>query len=214
MPRSPSQDRSRVRVERILVAAAELLAEADAEKITVRTIATRSGVSVGTIYQFFEDVDAVRLAVAERTRGDLRKVLETEFTLELARASPGIFFGRLIDVIGEVQRRHPHIGCLIQSHRSDGFRGAFASELRNYVAGHIRDVFSRAYLNMDKRDLTRKLEVTLAALLGALDVTPVRNDPERAAHLQQTKDLVSLYADAAFALKEPKGPVLKRNKKR
>jgi AcrR family transcriptional regulator len=215
MSRSPSQDRSRARVERILVAAAQLLAETGAEKITVRTLAARAGVSVGTIYQFFEDVDAVRLAVAERTRGDLRKVLETELTLELARASPGTFFNRLIDVIGAVQRRHPHMGCLVQIDRSDEFRGTFALELRDYVAEHIRNVFSDAYPKMDKRDLTRRLEVILAALLGALNATPPRNDPlERAAHLQQTKDLVSLYSDAAFALKEQMGPVSKGSKKR
>jgi AcrR family transcriptional regulator len=72
MPRPPSQDRSRARVERVLLAAADLLAEADAaDKITVRALAVRSGVSIGTIYQFFEDIDAVRLAVVERTRARL-----------------------------------------------------------------------------------------------------------------------------------------------
>jgi AcrR family transcriptional regulator len=215
MPRSPSQDRSRARVERILVAAAQLLAETGAEKITVRTLAARSRVSVGTIYQFFKDIGAVRLAVAERTRGDLRKVLATELTLELACASPGNFFSRLIDVIGAVQRRRPHIGCLVQIDRSDEFRGAFALELRDYIAGHIRNVFAGAYPKMDKRDLKRKLEVILAALLGALDAMPPRkHDPERAAHLQQTKTLISLYANAAFAPKEQSSPVSKRRKTR
>jgi AcrR family transcriptional regulator len=214
MPRSPTQDRSRARVERIFGAAAQLLAETGAERITVRTLAARSGVSVGTIYQFFEDVDAVRAAVAERTRGELQKVLATELTLELARASPGTFFSRLIDVIGAVQRRHPHIGCLVQIDRSDEFRGAFALELREYIAGHIRDTFAGAYPKMDNRDLKRKLEVILAALLGALDAMPSRNDPERGAHLHQTKTLISLCANAAFAPKEQSGPVSKRRKAR
>jgi len=80
--------------------------------------------------------------------------------------------------------------------------------------GHIREAYSRAYLKMDKRDLSRKLEVTLAALLGALDATPARNHPEWATHLRQTKTLVSLYADAAFARKQQADPVSKRSKKR
>lgn len=202
MARLPSQDRSRARVERILVAAAGLLAEADAEKITVRTLATRSRVSVGTIYQFFEDIDGVRAAVAERARGDLRSVLETECTVEVARASPGRFFSRLIDVIGGVQRRHPLIGCLVHIDRSDGFRGAFASDLREFVAGHIHDVFARAFPRMNARERTLKLEVILGALLGALEAIPPRDDPRRAAHVQQTSNLVALYADAAFAPKK------------
>jgi len=201
MARLPSQDRSRARVERILVAAAALLAETDAEKITVRSLAARSGVSVGTIYQFFEDVDGVRTAVAERTRSDLRSVLEAECTAEVAHASPGRFFSELIDVIGGVQRRHPLIGCLVHIDRSDGFRGAFASELREYVAGHIHDVFARAFPKMDTRERARKLEVALGALLGALDAIPPRDDPRRPAHVQQTKELVALYAKAAFVPK-------------
>ena len=206
MARLPSQDRSRARVERILVAAAALLAGTDAKKITVRTLAARSGVSVGTIYQFFEDADGVRAAVAERTRGDLRSVLETTCTEELARASPGRFFSELIDVIGGVQRRHPLIGCLVHIDRADGFRGAFASELRDYVAGHIHAVFARAFPNMNASERARKLEVTLGALLGALDAIPPRDHPQRPAHLQQTRDLVALYADAAFVRKQQMDP--------
>jgi len=214
MARLPTQDRSRARVDRIMVAAAELLAETAAEKITVRTLAARSGVSVGTIYQFFEDVDGVRQAVTERTRADLRSVLEAECTEEVARASPGRFFSQLVDVIGGVQRRHPLIGCLVHIDRSDGFRGAFASELRDYVAGHIHDVFARAFPRMDARDRTRKLEVILGALLGALDAIPPRGDPQRPAHVQQAKDLVALYADAAFVPKEPMDSVRTKKTKK
>jgi AcrR family transcriptional regulator len=215
MARSPSQDRSRARVERVLAAAAQLLAEVDAEKVTVRALAARSGVSVGTIYQFFDDIDGVGLAVAERTRADVQSVLETEFTEALARASPGSFFCHLIDVIGDLQGRHPYIGCLVQADRSDGFRGAFAAELQEFVAAHISLILSRAFPAMNGRDRTRKLKVTLAALLGALDSTPPRGDPERSGHLQQTQTLVTLYANAAFVPNKQMASVRpKRSKKR
>jgi AcrR family transcriptional regulator len=215
MPRPPSQDRSRARVERVLLAAADLLAEADAaDKITVRALAVRSGVSIGTIYQFFEDIDAVRLAVVERTRGDLETVLETELTEAAARASPGGFFCQLIDVILDLQRRHPHIGCLVEADRSDGFRGAFALELRNYVADHVRKVFACAFPEMDAHNRASKLEVALAALLGALKATPPRDDSERSAHLQQAKDLVSLYANAAFVAVKNMAPVRTRSRRK
>jgi len=214
MPRTPSQDRSRARVERILRAAAELLAETEAEKITARTLATRSGVSVGTIYQFFADVDAVRQGVAERTRDELQKVLDTEFTAELARASPGAFFTHLIDVIGDLQRRHPHIGCMVKPDHADGFRGAFASELRDYVAAHIHDAFSRAFVGLSKRALASRLKVIIAALLGALGATPPRQDPSRAEHLRQTKELIAHYANAAFVLNEQTGSISERAKRR
>ena len=73
---------------------------------------------------------------------------------------------QLIDVIGGVQRRHPLIGCLVHIDRSDGFRGAFKFELREYVAGHIHNVFARAFPKVDARERTRKLVVVLGALLS------------------------------------------------
>jgi len=70
MARRPSQERSRTRVERTLAADGNCVA--------------RPGVSVGTIYQLFDNVAGARQAVAERTRGDLRSVLEAECTAGMA----------------------------------------------------------------------------------------------------------------------------------
>ena len=198
MSRSPSQNRSRARVERILTSAAALLAETGEEKITVRALAAHSGVSIATIYQFFDDMEAVRAAVAERTYADLRSVLEDRLTEEVARTSPGDFFCTLIDLIGELQRRHPQIGCLVHADYASGFRGAFAMELRKFVIAHIRSTFARAFPQMDKEDRDRRLEVVQSAMLGALQALPSRVDARRSEHLRQTKVLVSLYAKTAF----------------
>src|SRR5262245_18749596 len=134
MPRTPIQDRSRARVERILDAAAALLADENADKITARALADRSNVSVGTIYQFFEDMEAVRDAVAERTYAEFRSALATHLTAASALASPGEFFSLLIDVIGDLQKRFPQIGCLVRGDGGDGLRAAFATELRDLTA--------------------------------------------------------------------------------
>jgi AcrR family transcriptional regulator len=198
MSRPPSQNRSRARVERILTSAAALLAETGEEKITVRALAAHSGVSLATIYQFFDDMEAVRAAVAERTFADLRSVLEDRLTEEVARTSPGDFFCTLIDLIDQLQRRHPQIGCLVRADPASGFRGAFAMELRKFVTAHIRSTFARAFPQMDKEDLDRRLEVVQSALLGALQALPSRVDARRSEHLRQTKILVSLYAKTAF----------------
>ena len=87
-------------------------------------------------------------------------------------------------------------------------------ELRNYVADHIRKVFACAFPEIDARSRARKLEVALAALLGALDATPPRDDPERPAHIQQAKDLVSLYANAAFIADKGMASAVTRSRRR
>ncbi|MEM0990634.1 MAG: TetR/AcrR family transcriptional regulator [Pseudomonadota bacterium] len=63
--RRPSQTRSAFTVDAILQGASELLVDRGARKLTTNAIAERSGVSIGTLYQYFANkeaiVDALRL---------------------------------------------------------------------------------------------------------------------------------------------------------
>ena len=62
--REPRQARSRARLAQILAAADAILAEEGVEALTIRRIAERAGVPVGTLYQFFPDKGSVVDAVA------------------------------------------------------------------------------------------------------------------------------------------------------
>lgn len=179
-------------------AAAALLAGEAPARITVRALAARSGVSVGTIYQFFADVEAVRAAVSERTYADFRAALAAHLTREAALASPGGFFRTLVDVIGELQKRHPQVGCLVRVDHADEFRAAYAEELRQLIAAHIRSAFGDAFPRMARKERELRLEVAQSVLLGALRTMPTAPLSARAAHLIQAKEAVSLYADASF----------------
>lgn len=64
--RSPSQDRSRARVEAILVAAAELLRESNADALTMSRVATRAGSSLASLYRYFPDRTALLRTLAEQ----------------------------------------------------------------------------------------------------------------------------------------------------
>lgn len=65
--RTPVQERSAARVQRMLDAAAALLDEVGYEATTTSLIASRAGVSVGSLYQFFPDRRAVLQALAVRS---------------------------------------------------------------------------------------------------------------------------------------------------
>ena len=57
--REPKQERSRVRVERMLAAARDLLAERGLEGLTMDGVAQGAGVPIGSLYQFFPDRNAL-----------------------------------------------------------------------------------------------------------------------------------------------------------
>ncbi len=65
--RQPVQGRSAARVQRMLDATADLLDEVGHERLTTSGIASRAGVSVGSLYQFFPDKHAIVAALARRS---------------------------------------------------------------------------------------------------------------------------------------------------
>lgn len=78
--RQPTQARAKERVERILAAATELIAEAGSEPMRMSEIAERAGVPIGSLYQYFPDKAAILRTLAtrvmERVREGLKEGLE------------------------------------------------------------------------------------------------------------------------------------------
>jgi AcrR family transcriptional regulator len=76
--RQPQQQRGKQRVEKILIAAAEVFAEAGFAAATIQQIADRASTAVGSIYQFFPDKLAIFNALfAEHLR--LTEIIEADF---------------------------------------------------------------------------------------------------------------------------------------
>ncbi len=63
---TPVQQRGQARVDALLDAAAEIVAESGIAALTTSAIAERSGSSVGAVYRYFPNADAVLIALAER----------------------------------------------------------------------------------------------------------------------------------------------------
>jgi len=63
---APVQRRSRERLERILEAASELLAEGGVDALTTRSLAAHTGIPVASIYRYFDNRDAIIAAYLDR----------------------------------------------------------------------------------------------------------------------------------------------------
>jgi AcrR family transcriptional regulator len=85
--RAPQQDRSRQTVEAILESAIQILEEDGLEGFKVSALAERSGYGVGTLYQYFENIDAVMLALVGLENERQRQTLLAEFS---DRAASGV----------------------------------------------------------------------------------------------------------------------------
>jgi AcrR family transcriptional regulator len=64
--KSPRQARAQVTVDAIVEAAAQLLSAGGLGAFTTNAVATRAGVSIGTLYQYFPNKDALMVALIAR----------------------------------------------------------------------------------------------------------------------------------------------------
>lgn len=87
MRKSPTQARAEHTVDAILEAAAQILQSDGEERLNTNRIAERAGFSIGTLYQYFADKEAIIAALAERERD---KVLAT-IVKALNTIEPGDF---------------------------------------------------------------------------------------------------------------------------
>lgn len=103
--KTPSQARAKRTIETILEATAQILAEEGSERLTTNYLARKAGFSVGTIYQYFPNREAIVLALIEQQRGEVeRRVLAV--LVEGAGDSAEARIGRIIGALHQAFNVH------------------------------------------------------------------------------------------------------------
>src|SRR5262249_4959565 len=95
--RMPAQQRSRERLDRILVAARDLIARQGSDQLKMSEIADRAGISIGSLYQYFPEKAAIVRALAERYSAESRKCIEAAFSGVRDRAGLRVAYEGLLD---------------------------------------------------------------------------------------------------------------------
>lgn len=74
--REPAQERAQVTVEAIVEAAGQLLVERGRKSVTTNEVAKRAGVSIGSVYQYFRDKQAIFDALQQRHRAEVMPLIQ------------------------------------------------------------------------------------------------------------------------------------------
>lgn len=135
--RVPTQARSRRRVEAILDAAERLVIDVGVDDVTTRGIATRAGVPIASLYQYFGQKEDVLLALAERDMAEMDEQVLTDLA-----ALDVLTVASLVEtVMGSfvsVYRRRPAFVQIYLRGRTNVAVHAFGAEHNRRVAEMLR----------------------------------------------------------------------------
>ena len=107
MRRQPQQARSQERVKQILDVSEQLFLEMGYESTTTRAIASRAGVSVGSLYQFFPDKEAILKALAIRYMQTQYQTFLALHTTEAVTLPLRHYVDQMIDVFDQFYTDYP-----------------------------------------------------------------------------------------------------------
>lgn len=173
--RSPVQSRGQATVDIIVEAAAQILATRGPAAATTNAVAARAGVSIGTLYQYFADRDALLHEIGRRHVAEMQAVLADalagigSMTLEAAVAA-------IVAAIVATHRVAPRLHqalhqSLARDHLDtiDGFELDVETMVTHTLAGRVE-------LDLPAPALTATV---LVRGLGGLIRTTLRREPER-----------------------------------
>ena len=127
--RVPQQARSRERVRRVLDTADRLLATEGAAALTTSRLAQEAGISVGSLYQWFGDLEAVLGGLVERYTSEFEELART-FADEALKAPPADPAGAALAMFADAFRARPGFRAL-------WFGGLRTEELRDVARGAL-----------------------------------------------------------------------------
>jgi AcrR family transcriptional regulator len=195
--RRPSQRRSRATVEAILDAAARVFERHGYAAGTTNRIAERAGVSIGSVYEYFPNKDAILAALAERELGREREALLAVFTGAPASEPLAALLGRFVRAVVELHAARPTLHRMLFE-EADHPPAAHACVLRfeEALAHALEPILRARGAGGEDPDACAHLVVQTAEALAHRFVLRGIHDLDREAFVEQATRLLSAYAAA------------------
>ena len=160
MKKSPTQQRSRQTVETLIEATARTIVERGWTNTTTNHIASRAGVGVGSLYQYFESREALLAALAEREIERLTTSLDAAAPA-LMGADPLTGVRTVLEIAFDHFEQDRALFTELANHWTATRSTAFVDAFEAYVLDSLRLFVTQRYADFEPIDLN-----TLAFILS------------------------------------------------
>jgi AcrR family transcriptional regulator len=120
--RQPKQRRARQTVDAVVEAAVRVLKREGSDAVTTNRVAEVAGVSIGSVYQYFPDKNAIFVALHQRHIEEIDRLVETKL-LEHAASSIDDLIGAMVEAMIDAHAIDPELYELLMTevpHRAGG----------------------------------------------------------------------------------------------
>lgn len=141
--RSPSGERGQRRRNLILDTAADLLAQGGPEAINTNALAERAGISVGSVYQYFSNKEAILTALGERYIQQLGSNTVAALQQDVSGLDFASTIDRVIDPMIAFERKHPAFRHLNAGQSEEGTLAQATQRIDREILTTIYDLLLR-----------------------------------------------------------------------
>jgi AcrR family transcriptional regulator len=197
---APKQNRGLRKVDHILRSAEALFAEIGFENATTNAIATRAGVSIGSLYQFFASKEAILEAMATRylqqTRVALDEALKYDRDTDLHELLP-----QLIQLVIRLQEQRPYfLQCMSQFRPSPALTPA-VMELNDYLASRVAEMLKVTTNETDPKMAELRAHIICASISGLMPIALKAKGRARTTAINEISQIVLRYIEPTLLKK-------------
>ncbi|MEV6111181.1 TetR family transcriptional regulator [Streptomyces sp. NPDC052109] len=189
------QARGERRIAQLLEAAARVFCTTGYTAASTNAIAREAGVSPGTLYQFFPNKEAIAIDLGDRLVHEMRET----YGEALAPVDPAtpleVAIGSAIDRFIAFNTEHPVFFALLHGPDIPGRMAEAHDQLHATVTGRIEELLASLMPGASPADVTRTAHVCLGIYKSGLELVLAHEDAERAAYVQEIKDVLIRYLD-------------------
>jgi AcrR family transcriptional regulator len=186
----PRQKRGQERIDKLLCAAAKLFAKVGYEEANTNAIAREARTSIGSLYQFFPNKEAILNALADRYLQELHAVHEQMLGEDAVHISLPELYDRIIRSLADFHASHPGFQQMFYGSTTSKHLAAAAEQLKQECIARVEGLMAKRNPEIDpaRRKLLAILNVEVIKTL--LPLAQSSDPATRGRLIDETKTLL------------------------
>lgn len=192
------QARGLARMSAILDAAEALIAEVGYPTMTTNAIATRAGMSPGSLYQFFRNKDEILDALVGRYFDQLGSVWTAQLGDETAKLPLDEFVDRVLSALVAFKTERPALWSLLHGSPEADHLSAKSNELHDRVATRVADLLRLRKPTLDPARAHLIASMSVATGRATMPIALAATPAKREAMVREVKAMLLGYLRPAL----------------